>query len=187
MSLAGLIEFRFSRNVEVFWRNNTPTRRRHNVCHYRPTYQRARWMAFALQRRRVMVPQPQTATGLLSFSRDGAHERLGVTAFRAFLVNSLQRCYALRFWRFNLYLSASVSGAAHSQTSRAMALAALAVSRCVLVPQPQIARRAKYLPLRTPPKETERNSVYQKLRFALFWLKSANIFMLRRFGVLTFF
>jgi hypothetical protein len=127
-------------------------------------------MAFALQRRRVMVPQPQIATGLLSFSRDGAQERLGVTAFRAFLVNSPQRCYALRFWRFNLYLSASVSGAAHSQTSRAMALAALAVSRCVLVPQPQIARRAKYLPLRTASKETERNSVYQKRRLALFWL-----------------
>ncbi len=50
-----------------------------------------------------------------------------------------------------------------------MALAALAVSRCVLGPQPQIARRAEYLPLRTASKETERNSVYQKRRFALFW------------------
>ena len=59
--------------------------------------------------------------------------------------------------------------------------------RRVMVPQPQIARRAKYLPLRTASKETERNSVYQKRRFAFSWLKSVNDFVLRRFGVLTFF
>jgi len=144
-------------------------------------------MAFALQCSSVMAPQPQPATGLLSFSKERAQESLGVTAFRAFLVNRPQRCYALMFWRFNRDLSASVSGAAHSQLSRAMALAALVVSRCVLVPQPQIALRAKYLPLRTASKETERNSAYQKRRFALFWLKSACVFVLRRFGVLTFF
>ena len=54
-------------------------------------------MALALQRRRVMAPQPQIArrTGSLplrpSFVRDGAQWRFGLTASHAFLVNGTQR------------------------------------------------------------------------------------------------
>jgi hypothetical protein len=60
----------------------------------------------------------------------------------------------------NLHLKVGVSGAAQSQSARAMALAVLSVSSCVLVPQPQIAHRARYLP-RMASKEKERNGVYQ--------------------------